>query len=187
MNNFIQFVNHLSKLDKEAAEALENKIQTKTFEKGDYLLKSGEQCRKIFFIDKGLAKTYFYGDDKEFIMKFFPENSMFTVLDSYVQQTNSTYMILALEKTEVSFIYKTDLDELCAKYHCIETFFRKLVSFASLSMMKRISEMLEENATTRYNHFVSENNHLLQRISLGDLSQYLGITQVTLSRIRGKK
>jgi len=53
--------------------------------------------------------------------------------------------------------------------------------------MKRISEMLEENATERYNHFVKENNQFLQRISLGDLANYLGITQVSLSRIRVKK
>jgi hypothetical protein len=53
-------------------------------------------------------------------------------------------------------------------------------------MMKRISEMLEENATERYLHFVKENPDTLQRISLGDLASYLGITQVSLSRIRAK-
>ena len=54
-------------------------------------------------------------------------------------------------------------------------------------MMKRISEMLEENGTEHYIKFVEENNQLLQRISLGDLASYLGITQVSLSRIRAKK
>ncbi|OPZ15087.1 MAG: hypothetical protein BWZ05_02293 [Bacteroidetes bacterium ADurb.BinA245] len=53
--------------------------------------------------------------------------------------------------------------------------------------MKRISEMLEENATERYNHFLQDNGFLLQRISLGDLANYLGITQVSLSRIRASK
>jgi len=47
--------------------------------------------------------------------------------------------------------------------------------------------MLEENATTRYNNFLKENNSLLQRISLGDLANYLGITQVSLSRIRASR
>lgn len=187
MANFIQFVNELSKPDKQATDELINKLHTKTIQKGDYLLKDGEKCRKIFFIDQGLAKTYFNGKDKEFIMKFFPENSMFTVLDSYIQQTVSNYTILALETTTITFIYKSDLEELCIKYHSIETFFRKLISHASLNMMKRISEMLEENATERYDHFVKENNQLLQRISLGDLANYLGITQVSLSRIRAKR
>jgi CRP-like cAMP-binding protein len=84
-------------------------------------------------------------------------------------------------------ILKTDIEVLCRKHHCIETLFRKLFSFASIGMMKRISEMLEDNATERYGIFLSENGGLLQRISLGDLSSYLGITQVSLSRIRSGK
>jgi O-phosphoseryl-tRNA(Cys) synthetase len=49
------------------------------------------------------------------------------------------------------------------------------------------NEPLEENATKRYNQFVKENHAILQRISLGNLSNYLGITQQSLSRIRAKK
>ena len=82
---------------------------------------------------------------------------------------------------------KKEMEKLCLKHHSIETFFRKLVSMAVVNMMKRISEMLEENASTRYAHFIKDNGHLLQRISLGDLASYLGITQVSLSRIRSQK
>ncbi len=187
MTAILQSINKLSKLDQEATESLLAKIESKTFEKGSYLLKSGFECRKIFFIEEGLVKTYFETEDKEFIMRFFPENSMFTVIDSYVQQTPSTYNILALETTTVTIIDRADMEMLCQEHQGIEVFFRKLLSFAAINMMKRISEMLEENATARYNHFLQENNPLLQRISLGDLSNYLGVTQVTLSRIRAKK
>lgn len=187
MLDFIQFCNQLSPLDKVATDDLLEKLKTNTFQKGDYLLKDRSVCRHLYFIDKGLSKTFFNRDGKEFIMRFFPENIMFTVLDSYITQAPSNYMILALEETTVTCINKEDMEALCKKHHCIETFFRKLVSFASLNMMKRISEMLEENATERYNHFIKENGPLLQRISLGDLASYLGITQVTLSRIRSKK
>jgi hypothetical protein len=54
-------------------------------------------------------------------------------------------------------------------------------------MMHRISEMLEENPARRYHNFVARNPELLQRISLGDLANYLGISQVSLSRIRARK
>ena len=69
----------------------------------------------------------------------------------------------------------------------METFLRKLVSVAATKMTKRIREMLEENAGKRYKQFVKENKAILQRISLGDLASYLGITQQSLSRIRAKK
>jgi hypothetical protein len=44
--------------------------------------------------------------------------------------------------------------------------------------------MLEQDATEQYNKFVEENSSILQRINLGDLAKYLGITQQSLSRIR---
>ncbi len=187
MTDFIQFCNQLSQLDKEATDELLNNLRSKTFQKGDYLLKSGDVCRHLYFIDNGLTKTFFSKGDKEFIMRFFAENLMFTVLDSYISQTPSDFMIMALEPTTVTYIRQDEMEELCKKHHCIETFFRKLVSVAALNMMKRISEMLDENASERYANFVEENHTLLQRISLGDLANYLGITQVSLSRIRAKK
>lgn len=187
MIDFIKFCNQLSPLEKEATDDLVNKLKSKTFQKGDYILRSGDVCRNLFFIEEGLVKLCFTKEDKEFIMRFFPENALFTLLDSYLTQTPSTYEIICLEITTITSIRNEEMESLCRKHHSIETFFRKLVSLAALNMMKRISEMLEENATQRYKNFVKENNHLLQRISLGDLANYLGITQVSLSRIRAKK
>jgi len=187
MNHFVQFVNTLCPLDESACDDFSNLLNSGIYKKGDHLLKRGSICQNLYFIDNGLTKTYFNKEEKEFIMRFFPEKTMFTVLDSFLTQTPSTYAVMALEPTTVTYISKTDMDSLCKSHHCIETFFRKLVSFASLNMMKRITEMLEENGTDRYKHFVNENNHLMQRISLGDLASYLGITQVSLSRIRAKR
>lgn len=187
MSGFLRFCHQLSPLDNEVAENLLNKVTVKTFQKGDALLKTGDVCRHVFYVEEGLAKTCFSKDYKEFIMRFFPAGAMFTVLDSYVLQKPSTYAVTALETTTVSCVSRSDLEGLCQEHHAVETFFRKLVSVAAVNMMKRVSEMLEENATARYNNFVTENNHLLQRISLGDLANYLGITQVSLSRIRAKK
>ena len=72
--------------------------------------------------------------------------------------------------------------ELDSYQYATVTYFKDPVN-----MMNRISEMLEENGTERYNNFVKTNGRLMQRISLGDLAGYLGITQVSLSRIRARK
>ena len=120
-------------------------------------------------------------------MRFFSENLLFSAFESYLTQTPSNYMIMAVETTTVTLISHKNMEALCKEHHCVETFFRKLVSVVPLKMTKRISEMLEENATERYRQFVKENKLILQRISLGDLAKYLGITQQSLSRIRAKK
>ncbi len=54
-------------------------------------------------------------------------------------------------------------------------------------MMHRVSERLDSDAKQRYKNFLHQYPDLIQRISLGNLSNYLGITQVSLSRIRAEK
>jgi CRP-like cAMP-binding protein len=187
MTDFLQYCNKFSPLDQQAKDELFANLRMKTVYKGELLLKIDEVCRHLYFVNEGLTKTFFNKDGKEFIMRFFSENVLFTNFESYVPQTPSKFMIMALEPTTVTLIRHEDMEMLCNKHHCVETFFRKLVSIAALKMVKRISEMLEENATERYNQFVADNGQIMQRISLGDLASYLGITQQSLSRIRNKK
>lgn len=187
MSGFINYCRQRTKLDENAIADLSAKLSTKIFKKRSLLLQENSICRSLFFIDEGLTKTSSTKDGKEFIMRFFHEGEMFTVLDSYISEKPSNFIITALEDTTITCITKGDMESLCETHHSIEHFFRKLLSYASLNMMRRINEMLENDATERYNNFVSDNSHIMQRISLGDLASYLGVTQVSLSRIRAKK
>jgi CRP-like cAMP-binding protein len=187
MADILQYCNQLSHLDAVASAELLKAVQTKTLQKGEYLLEEGDVCRHLFFMNEGLIKIFFYNEDKEFIMRFSHENLMFSVFESYLTQTPSKYAVMALEKTIVSTIRYENMEALCKKHHCIETFLRKLISIAAVKMTRRISEMLEKNATEKYNQFLEENYTIHQRISLGDLAKYLGITQQSLSRIRTQK
>jgi len=187
MADLLHYCRQFPELDQALTDELLKKVKTKTVQKGDYLLKKGDVCRHLFFINEGLAKTFFNKDDKEFIMRFFSENVLFTVFESYVTQTPSNFNIMAIEKTTATLISKTEMEKLCKKHHGMGTFFRKLVSIATVKMTRRIREMLEENAAERYHQFIKEHKPIHQRISLGDTASYLGITQQSLSRIRARK
>jgi CRP-like cAMP-binding protein len=187
MIEIIHYTDRVSPLDGPAREDFLASFESRVYKRGEYLVRDGQVSKHYYFIQQGLVKSFSCKDGKEFIMTFFRENMLFTEISSFLTERPSRYMVVALETTTVYSILKTDIEALCRKHHCIETLFRKLFSFASIGMMKRISEMLEDNATERYGIFLSENGGLLQRISLGDLSSYLGITQVSLSRIRSGK
>jgi CRP-like cAMP-binding protein len=184
MADFLQFCKQFSPLDGNIMQTLLQQTITKTYKKGEFLLRSEETCKYLYFINEGLIKSYSEKDEKEFIMRFFSENVLFSVFDSYITQTPSKFNLVTLEDTTVTLIRYKTMEDLCKQHHAMETFFRKLVSIVATKMTKRISEMLEENATDRYRLFVEENNAIHQRISLGDIAKYLGITQQSLSRIR---
>lgn len=185
--DFLGFVSLLSHPESEAENLLASKLYEKNYHKGELILETGQVCKRVYFVDSGLVKTFFYTETREFIMRFFPEGNLFTVLDSFVLQQPSTYSVLALEDTTITCLNYDDLEMLCRQYHSMETFYRKLLSLAAVNMMDRIGGVLEEKAQAAYRKFLKEHGPLLQRISLADLASYLGITQVSLSRIRAMK
>ena len=187
MKKLLAFINAVNQLDEKAEKALAEIVETKTVSKGDVIYSSSTYCRELFFINKGLVKMQFNADGDAFIMRFFDENLLCTDLESYNTKSRSKYEIVTLENTDLSIIPFLQFEKLCLQHHTLETFYRKLVTMASLNMMSRIKEMLEEDATKRYENFIKQYPDLIQRISLGDLSKYLGITQVSLSRIRNAK
>lgn len=184
MHCVLAYTDRIVQLDLPARDEFLRAFVQREFPKGTCLLRAGQTSQHYHFIEQGLVKSSFYKEDKEFIMTFFRENILFTEINSYLTNAPSKYQLLALEPTIVHSIARSDIERLCRQHHAIETLFKQLLAYASIGMMKRISEMLEENATTRYHLFVREKAPLLQRISLGDLAAYLGITQVSLSRIR---
>lgn len=187
MDTIIETITKFSDIETNAIDDFASVLKHRSYGKGDYLLKANETCKHLYFLQSGLIKLFFDTIDKKFIMTFFRENSFFTELSSFNTGNPSKYMLAAAEPSNVYCIDKTDVEMLCDKYHSIERFFNKLNGFATAQMMNRISEMLEDDGKKRYNNFISNNSDLLQRISLGDLSDYIGITQVSLSRIRAMK
>ena len=109
MNEFIQYIDKISLLNKEASEDLLTFFNTKTVQKGDFLLTADKACKYFYFIEEGLIKLFFYNGEKEFLMNFFRENMMFTELSSYLTDRPSKYMLLVLETTTVHYIQKDEI------------------------------------------------------------------------------
>lgn len=187
MDKFIQYCIDHYYIDSIASASLKKCLYSKNYPKGAYILRQGDICKYMYFIDSGLVKVFSLKGDKEFILRFFAENNLFSLFDSFTSLTNSKNAIQAIEPTSVTIIRYDDLKDLCKKYHSIERQFRIVAFQTAARMSKRISEMLEEDASERYRIFMEENETIFQRISLGDIAKYLGITQQSLSRIRSLK
>lgn len=159
----------------------------KPFRKGDFLIREGQLCQYIYFIKKGMVKVSSFNDEREFIMRFFPEGMFVTAMDSFTNQTPSHFQIKALEDGIALMLHRDKMEGLCKNNHEFETIIRKWLQWAASQMVSRLGVMLENDAAMRYKIFVESNETLMQRISLGDLANYLGITQASLSKIRAKK
>jgi CRP-like cAMP-binding protein len=152
----------------------------------EYLLQEGEICKTIFFVEKGYLRTYYNKDGKEINLNFTLEGSFVTNLKSMRTQEPSDYII---EAGEESVVWMFDRTQLLALYDTsieITHFGRNLLEHL-LSEQEQQTDLFKlQSPTERYENLIKHQPELLQKISLSQLSSYLGISRETLSRIRNK-
>ena len=163
-------------------------ICTETFvKKGMDLHPIGHTCRNVYFVKKGLLRIYYFKDDTDVTEQFEFENSMVARADSLFQAKPSRKGIQAIEDSELIAINSALLFKLYDSYPDIERLFRKIFENAYVETVERIESIQFHTAEERYNNLLEQSAQTIQRVPLKYIASYLGITQVSLSRIRAKK
>ncbi|GAB3273826.1 Crp/Fnr family transcriptional regulator [Larkinella harenae] len=160
----------------------------RTLKKKQYLLQQGDVCRYESFVVKGCLKSY-HTDDQgaDHILRFSVEDWWAGDLDSFINQTPSSFNIQAVEPVTLLVIDKPSLDQLYQVVPKIETFFRLLNQNALIATSRRVITTFSIPAKERYEQFLTIYPHLAQRIPLKDIAAYLGITPVFLSKLRRER
>ncbi len=169
---------------KEVAQA----FHKKDFRKGDFFIREGETAEYLGFIIKGLMKFY-YIDTKgnEWIKHFAVENHFVTSFTSFQRQIPSLYYIEALEDTTIMMVDYANYFRGISTMMIWNTVARNYTEMLYQVKEKREAEFLKYDAQERYRIFLEEYPYLLDRVSQKDIASYLGITPVSLSRIRNQK
>ncbi|SOE23718.1 cAMP-binding domain of CRP or a regulatory subunit of cAMP-dependent protein kinases [Spirosomataceae bacterium TFI 002] len=155
--------------------------------KDQVLIKEGQVCHKLYFVEKGIGRSYYLKEDgKDVTQWFFGDGSFMTSVDSFFQQRPSLYYLEILEDAMIYSISKKKMDLLLAKYHKMETFARLLAIEMLNQMVQKLNAIQFQTAKERYNYMLADLPNISQRVALGHIASYLGITQETLSRIRRK-
>jgi CRP-like cAMP-binding protein len=145
-------------------------------------------CRQVGFVLKGMFRVY-YIDPKtelEHNLYFIPEHMFLTSLKGLLTRTTCPYLIEALEDAELLVIDREDLQQLYPRSHSWERFGRILAEQYFLFNQMRSESLLTQTAEERYIDLVENYPDILNRVSLGHISSYLGIKGPSLSRIRAQ-
>jgi CRP-like cAMP-binding protein len=166
---------------------LSKRITSKTFKKGELIHDADSICRRSYFIQSGLTRTYFIKDGKEISEYFSCEEEWVNSPRSFMQQQLDIYYIDAIENTDTFCLHVTDLVFLFDQYPEMERYARLSMGTSFGHFMERVTSIRFTTAKEKYQHFCKTYHDIHHRIPLGMISSYLGITQETLSRIRAEK
>ena len=184
--SFFDSISHLVKISPESRQVLLSHMIKEKLPKGYVLVPMGSICRNVYYLENGLTRTFYIKDDKEITERFCAENSFTCSMAGYLTNTPDNRQIELLEPSTIWFMPYTELEKLYDAHHDIERLGRQLITQDLITMHQRLTDIQFMTAQERYSKFITAYPSLSQRISLGHISSYLGITQETLSRIRSK-
>jgi CRP-like cAMP-binding protein len=186
MNNFLNVLNSITTLSAEARRGLSAILKRIELPKGNTLVKQDTVCHYLYFIESGLTRTYYIKDGKDVTDWISAENSFACSIISFITRKPDRRIIETLEPSILWALQHDELENLCAAHHEIERFVRHLLAMGLVQLQHKFDDLHFASALERYQTLMTANPTFIQRVPLGMIASYLGITQETLSRIRSQ-
>ena len=181
-----QYLTRFVELTDPEWEALEKHLIVTKIAKKGFLIQQGQIANEISFLLSGSCRLFYEKDGEEKTTYFSFENSLVAAYLSCLTSQPSTVSIQALEECElISFRYDV-LTALYQQFPAYQLFGRKLAEYLFAGLDIRLAELLTLSPEERYLKFIGTpaKRKIIERIPLQYVASYLGITPVSLSRIR---
>ena len=142
-------------------------IETLSIPSKTVLLEEGKIADKIYLVRKGCLRLFFYNEGKDITFQFFFEGDFVASFDSLYRGTPSLFSLESIPSLRLLYEEKI-----------IERF-----SFYQHLFLSRIKNTPQQ----RYEELLKEYPNIIQRVPQHYIASYLGITPVSLSRIRNRR
>jgi len=186
MDKFFEAISAFSNLKNDSKQALSLILKRVEFPKGHILIKENTICNYVYFVEKGLTRTYYYKSGKDVTDWISAENSFACSIISFITRKPDRRIIELLEPSVIWSLYHRDLENLYPKYHDIENLGRRMAELGLTQVQQRFDDLHFSTALQRYKTLLKDTPSYINRVPLGILASYLGMTQETLSRMRAK-
>lgn len=156
-----------------------------SYRQGDIFLEQGSTKGNIYFIIKGLIRSYYVNEKGEEITnRIRYENQVMSCYEIDLLNEPSRYYLQAIEPTDMMVMDVKTMREIVhgnPKYEAGLRFFQNDSLSQSLQL---VDDFILLSPEERYLKFIQEHPHLLNRVPNKYIANVLGITPVSLSRIR---
>lgn len=186
MQTLFEHIRHYCQLGPTALKSLGAALKPLELKKDAFLVTEGKICQHVYFLERGCVRGYYTLEDREITCWFGFENNFVTSLLSFSTQKPGMENIQCLEDCTLWAISYEDLHRLYAKHADINRLGRIMHERYYVMLEERVVRNHFKEARERYENLLTQAPHILQRVPLGYVASYLGMTQETLSRMRSK-
>ncbi len=151
------------------------------------LLEEGKVADRLYFIHKGCLRLYFYNEGTDVTFQFFFENDIVASFDSMYYQRPSSFCLESIEPTEVSVIKKDDFYRQIEESGEARKVYEEKLIERFHTYQQLFLDHIKYTPQQRYEKLLKEERHIIQRVPQHYIASYLGITPVSLSRIRNRR
>jgi len=151
------------------------------------LLQEGQISKTAYYIEKGCIRSWFNNNGKDITFQFFFEGEGVSSVESFRTNQPSLFNLESIEDCLIQLISKNDFQFILENSPIIakeieEQTFRRLIFYQKLFLSR-----IKDNPQKRYQELLEQRPEILQRIPQHYIASYLGITPVSLSRIRNRR
>ena len=181
-----EIIGHIGPLPEDSLRRLAGELTEVSYTKGDRILEAGKTERNIFFVARGVVRAFLPIDGRDITFWIGTEGATVVSLKSYVLGAPGYETVECVEPTLLYALNRNVLTDLYQQDIHIANWGRKFAETELLQTEERFIPLLFTTAAQRYRALLEKQPHLLQRIPLEHLASYLGVTPVSLSRIRAQ-
>ena len=151
------------------------------------LLNENEIARNIYFIKKGCLRIWFNNEGRDITLQFFFENQAVASIESFFSQKPSSFSIESIEPSTVMVFSKDSFDQIIQQNTLLKEqfqmfIFQRMKHYAGLFLSR-----IKDSPQKRYEELLRNNPEIVLRVPQHYIASYLGITPVSLSRIRNRR
>jgi CRP-like cAMP-binding protein len=186
MNTLFDLIRQYHPITSASRKSIAENMKKLEVPKNSLLVREGLVCHQLYFLEKGCLRGFYNLDGKEVTHWFGFENNFVTSFYSFISRKPGIENIQVLEDSTLWSISYEELQHLFDQHSDLERMVRIIYEQYYIKLEERLMALQFKTARERYEQLILASPHILQRISLGQIASYLGISQETLSRIRGQ-
>ena len=187
MTNVIEMMTSLYPVSDDTIQLLKDNVTLCHFPKKYQFIKANQYSRSAYFIEKGMTRSYWLVNGEEITTSFSCEGGIVFSMDELYYNKMSEEFVETLEDVVAYKITLSDLIRLFQTNIELANWGRIIHQNEYRRLHRSHKDRLTLSAKERYEEFMQQFPQICQRVQLGYIASYLGITLPTLSRLRSRK